>query len=153
MRKLKYVKLFESFQVNEGIFDIFKSKERIESENSPVAESPVAEEENSPQDLLKNLMNPDKFVTVKVGSPEYKSFNDIKEGDYFLGDECVELLEMGKKDIALREWKVIQVEVIMRDKIKFKYIYLGGTLSRSSFGDAITSSDKKFHFSNKIVMK
>ena len=118
MRKLKYVKLFESFQVNEGIFDIFKSKERIESENSP-----VAEEENSPQDLLKDLMNPDKFDTVKVGSPEYKSFNDIKEGDYFLGEECVELLEMGKKDIALREWKVIQVEVIMRDTIKFKYIY------------------------------
>jgi hypothetical protein len=149
MRKLKYVKLFESFQVNEGIFDIFKSKERIESENSP-----VAEEENSPQDLLKDLTNPDKFDIVKVGSPEYKSFNDIKEGDLFIGHECVELLEMGKKDIALREWKVVQVEVIMRDTIKFKYIYLGGTEYTSrSFGDARTSSDKKFHFSNKIVMK
>jgi hypothetical protein len=42
----------------------------------------------------------------------------------------------------------------MRDTIKFKYIYLGGTEYTSrSFGDARTSSDKKFHFSNKIVMK
>ena len=145
MRKLKYVKLFESFQVNEGIFDIFKSKERIESEI----------EEKSSQDLLKDLMNPDKFDTVKVGSPEYKSFNDIKEGDYFLGEECVELLEMGKKDIALREWKVIQVEVIMRDTIKFKYIYLGGRKygDDSRLFDATRLSDREFHLSNKIVMK
>ena len=32
MRKLKYVKLFENFQVNEGIFDIFGSKKNKEQE-------------------------------------------------------------------------------------------------------------------------
>jgi hypothetical protein len=146
MKKLKYVKLFESFTVNEGIFDIFKSKEKIESEKA----------ENIRAMFFKDLMNPDKFYTVKLGSPEYKSLDDIKEGDCFLSEECVELLEMGKKDIALREWCVVQVEVIMRDKIKFNHIYLGGNLFIHSFhspGNADTISSRKYHFSNKIVMK
>ena len=150
MRKLKYVKLFEGFQVNEGIFDIFKSKERIESEK---AEKPS-------QDLLKNLMNPDKFDIVKVKSPEYKSFNDIKEGDYFLSSNCVELLEMGKKDLAFKKWHVIQVESINDypgDQITYKYVYLDGEPS------IFTVDDERFYqvdkdlaylyFEYKIVMK
>ena len=138
MRKLKYVKLFEGFEVNEGFFDIFLSKEK-----------------KAIRDLKNDLKNTAKFRIVEVGSPEYKSYDDIKEGDFFIGKECVELLEMGKKDLAAREWTISKVEAVLSKTIKIERIFLNGTDCTDFSGrfEDVFKWNCHHHFTHKIIMK
>jgi len=143
MRKLKYVKLFESFQVNE-IFGMFGNKEK----------KGVSINDDRTK-TLEFCKNPDKFRIVEVGSPEYKSYEDIKEGDFFIDKNCVELLEMGKKDLALREWTIFKVEAVLSSSIKIEYIFLNGRDFTNSDGRFATQRAYNYHlyFTHKIIMK
>lgn len=111
MKKLKYVKLFDGFSVNEEIINLFsKSSKRSIDE-----------------DLNPNKTDITNLKIVSLGSNDYTSYSDIKEGDIFIDDSSFNALKNNDLDLAKKIWTVYRVESISDEKAYIQFIYHRGS--------------------------
>lgn len=132
MRKLKHIKLFENFQVNEGLLDIFRSKEE--------------------KDFLRGDKDPKNWKQAAPTDEEIKKSEKVKETTYSVISERIKIYD--RKFSSLTKISGIISQYKIENKMDIIFIadekYYIGKYNMSPCIEDITEINKK-EFKNHLT--